>query len=182
MLNHVLGSPGMPTIGNIIDLLREATFSSPSLVSDRLTAAQGWRYFGDKYDHGSVLEAMTRTLDLLDETIAHARSVHNVYQRLSKNELVRASQWAASEAAALAIHFGDVRRGVTLLERGRAMIFHQLAQFRQVLKDLHEAVDPELVLRFTNLSNTLEGLVIRGTQMETEEDSSTNAAEDLGAL
>lgn len=165
----------------MIHYLREGALSYPSSIYERLNAARTWRVFSRKYKHVSELEAMTETLNLVDEALAHARSLENLHQHLTENEVVQEAQAVASDAAAFAINLGNVQLGVMMLERGRAMIFTQLGHLRHDLNAIEETA-PELYLRFTELSNMLNDLVVHGEQANTIQNTMGSTYEDPGAM
>lgn len=91
------------------------------------------------------------------------------------------SQSVARQTAALAFELGDIRLGVTLLERGRSMIFTQLGRFRQAFDDVKGA-SPELAQRFSELSSDLDDLVLHGKNAKTLQVSKRSTFEDLGVV
>lgn len=94
---------------------------------------------------------------------------------------MREARTVAGDAAALAFEMGDIRLGVTLLERGRSMIFTQLGRFRRALDDVEEA-NPELAQRFSELSATLNNLVLHSKNSNTLQIPKWSTFEDLGVV
>lgn len=166
------------TINNLMDALREAAHPSPAFLSVRLQAAHNWRLFSRIYNHESKLEAMITSLNVVDESISQPRSLQSLFQYVSNNTLIQEAQTVASNAAALAIEHGDVSLAVTLLERGRTMIFNQLGRFRKTHDDIRQ-VAPELAQKFAELSDVLNDLVLHG---ETSVSFRSAAAKDLGVV
>lgn len=144
----------------VMNMLREATLPSPDPLSDRLDAARKWRTISGYYKHPSQLESLRKTLDIIDESVAQSRSLEKLYQLLSEDRHKQEVPAIASDAAALAIEHGDIREAVTLLERGRAIIFTRLGHYRQGFDDV-DAKAPELALCLKELSAELEGLVVK---------------------
>lgn len=161
-------------------MLREATLPSPSPIAHRISAAANWRAYSTKYNHESQLEAMEETLNVLDESLALSRSLQNLHQRVTEFEL-QAISAVASDAAARAFSLGDIKLGVALLERGRALIYTQLGRFRQDCDPLQGA-PADLVQRFTELSGRLDDLVVHGSKAKAMQNSEAEAFNDLGIM
>lgn len=159
-----------------MDILREATLPSPCPVAHRLAAAKAWRRYAKKYHHESQLEAMQETLNLLDQSMEHSRSLESLHHLVSEFQ-VRETSAVASDAAALALERGDTKLAASLLERGRSLIFTQLGRFRQF--DLVHNAPGELVQRFTELSATLDDLVVHGQNARA---MLISAGKDLGVM
>lgn len=147
-------------VDDIMSLLQEATLPSPSSLAHRQTAAQTWMTLSRNYNHGSQLDAMVETLNLIDESVSQARSVQSLRQPISTEWLIRYAQSVASHAAALAINLNDVRLAAILLERGRAKILTHLSRFRQKLNSL-QGTAPDTPLYFAERSGLLHDLVLR---------------------
>lgn len=124
---------------------------------------------------------MTASLDLVDESISQARSLQSLFRHVSKHEVIQNARTVASDATALASERGDVSLAVTLLERGRTMIFTQLGRFRQTLGDIQKTA-PELAEKFVELSDTLNDLVVRGEKSAAFRKAAGDTTKDLGVV
>lgn len=162
-----------------MNMLREATLPSPSPIAYRLEAASAWRSYSKRFTHKSQLEAMQETLNVLDESMGHSRSVESLHHRVSDFQAQKAST-VASDAAALALEMGDVKLAASFLERGRSLIFTQLGRFRQF--DLVQDAPSELVQQFAELSAALDDLVVHGPNAKAMRNSAEAVFNDLGIL
>lgn len=139
-------------------MLRDATQPSPCPISQRILAANRWRYFSRKFAHPSELEAARETLKLLDLAVSQSSSLQNISTLMADEVIFKGAQGVASDAAALAIRAGDIRLAVSLLENGRSTIFNQLGRYRSQIEEVR-GTSPELAERFMELSAHLDALV-----------------------
>lgn len=156
----------------ITHLFRESLRFDSLPVSQRLDTALQWILFARRIaDPEARIEAATALLDLTDVAVTQTSSIDSQVVQLRTN-LFTAS-CTANDAATFAIDYGDLSLAVALLEQGRALIFGQLDRLRATAEDL-EATHPDLAMRFVQLSQELDRLVVR---RDPEEES--HAIEDI---
>lgn len=168
-----------------MDLLREATFHAPSVITDRISAANYWRKYSRKYAHATELEAAKQTINLLDLAVSQSASLEGLSDLLMREDSFEDAQGIASDAAALALQAGDAKLAVSLLEQGRSTIFTQLGRYRSVIEEVG-IVSPTLAERFVRLSTELDNLVVGkvagGSKAEARTGSFEDAADRYGIL
>ncbi|KAG1741307.1 TPR-like protein [Suillus lakei] len=129
-----------------------ANVVSGNLLS-RLRAGLHWVRYASQYSHGTELEAYATSMHLLDAYMSATASVSSRHSAMK--DLPRT---LAVDAATCALHSGDVRRAVELLEQGRTLIWTQMARLRTPLDSLQTCGDHAVTLmkRFRDLSSLLQ--------------------------
>ncbi|KIK40003.1 hypothetical protein CY34DRAFT_291493 [Suillus luteus UH-Slu-Lm8-n1] len=97
----------------------------------RLRASLSWVYHANRHTHSTELEAYATSMQLLDAYMSATASVSSRH-----SAMMDFPPTLAADAASCAIRSGDVRRAVELLERGRTLIWTQMARFRTPLDNL----------------------------------------------
>ncbi|KAG8876821.1 hypothetical protein FRB98_007015 [Tulasnella sp. 332] len=118
-----------------IQMYKEAAGLENASLHNRLLASCRWIVAARECASRSLGDAYTSSLDLLDRLMLVAASNRTI----------------AVDAASYAIEKRDFQKAVELLERGRALLFTQLENYRKPLDGV-EAVDKELAGRFRALS------------------------------
>ncbi|KAG1748294.1 CHAT domain-containing protein [Suillus paluster] len=119
----------------------------------RLRASIKWVRHADQHTHGTVLEAYATSMQLLDTYMSATASVS------SRHDIMKVFPRAlAVDAASCTLRHGDVRHAVELLERGRTLIWTQMARFRTPLDSLQKHGDHAKALteKFRDLSSLLD--------------------------
>ena len=133
--------------------LKVAADSVSSGLLNRLRRSLQWVDIADKYTHHTLLEAYANSIQLLD---AHMSATASVSSRHHVMKLIPPS--FTVNPASIALHNGEVSRAVELLEKGRTLIWTQMARFRTPLDTLKEdnSHAKALVKRFRELSSILD--------------------------
>ena len=148
-----------------IRLLKQAAANTFASSLTRLQAAQQWKMYARRHDHGTTLTAYRTALELLQRALTVGHSLNTRHAFLTSSGEF---QTLGVDAASYAIEQGDLNVAVELLEEGRAILWSQMRGFRTPLDDL-ERVNKTLAQRFRAVSHDLEVL------LTSSEHSLTNA-------
>ena len=132
-----------------LELCKTAVTSSASLKT-RFYAARTWTTATSYSRNGpDALEATTAMVDLLSQLAWPGLSLS------SQIDVLQFGGQAACNAAAVALHYKDIRRALEWLEQGRTIVWNQLLRIRSPLDDLKKR-EPELAEEIFKLSRQLE--------------------------
>ncbi|KAG8998403.1 hypothetical protein FRB94_006905 [Tulasnella sp. JGI-2019a] len=158
-LGNVLGARAELT-GLIADLQESiehyttAAGQTLSALSVRLTGASNWIMAAHKNRLESLGDAYSTYMDLLDHSLLlSASSIHNTYAHIMN--IRRHGGNVTEDATSYSIEKHRLSEAVEIAERGRALLFSQLGNYRTSLDDL-EAVNKGLADRFRALSTALD--------------------------
>ncbi|KAG8990349.1 hypothetical protein FRB93_003257 [Tulasnella sp. JGI-2019a] len=145
--------------GNIADLQESVQLHTNvahetlSKLSDRLTGAFNWILTARKYGLKSLEDAYPAYMDLLDRSLLlSASSIPDSHSHMVRIRRDMAN--VTEDATSHAIKKHRLREAVEIAERGRALLFTQLGNYRTPLDDL-EVVNNGLADRFRALSTAL---------------------------
>ncbi|KAG8844118.1 hypothetical protein FRB96_003281 [Tulasnella sp. 330] len=136
---------------------QEATTYTLAPLWQRLAASNAWIHVAREHGSETLGEAYVLALDLLDRSVLlAASSVHDSHARMTHSgpEITRGQDMAA-DAASYAIEKGQLGMAVEQMERGRAVLFTQIGNYRTPLDEL-EVANQELAARFRALSAAVE--------------------------
>ncbi|KIK39487.1 hypothetical protein CY34DRAFT_328663 [Suillus luteus UH-Slu-Lm8-n1] len=119
----------------------------------RLRESLSWVRHARQHSHDTELEAHATSMQLLDAYISTTTLVssrHNIMKNFPST--------LAMDAASCALHSGDVRHAVELLEQGRTIIWTQMTRLRTPLDSLQAHGDHAAVLmkKFRDISSLLD--------------------------
>ncbi|KAG8892480.1 hypothetical protein FRB99_002692, partial [Tulasnella sp. 403] len=143
----------------IIGHLRSASTAPASPSDDRLRASCTWVEVATQFRDPTLMTAYETVIDILDVAVARSHSLESRHFALSTSDVFIQAKRLVVDAASFALNQDDPALAVTLLERGRTILFGQMLRYRPALEDLL-AIDPALVERFSQLSRRLELSVI----------------------
>ncbi|KAG8887122.1 hypothetical protein FRB98_000482 [Tulasnella sp. 332] len=131
-----------------VQRFREGSEHVFSPLSDRASACRWWIRVGRRYGLESLGDAYKSSLDLVDRSLLLAASaLSDAHSRLKNNQ-----ESMTEDATSYAIRKHKL---ATAVERGRALLFTLLENYRMPLDNL-QAVNGELVDRFRALSASME--------------------------
>ncbi|KAG8884456.1 hypothetical protein FRB97_004230 [Tulasnella sp. 331] len=152
---------------NSFRYLREGSEHPLSPLTDRLSASNNWIDLAVKHNSKSLGSAYASAMDLLDRSILlSASSIPEAHARMTQGGF--RSQWRGitEDATSYAVKNHQLSTAVELSERGRALLFTHLGNYRTRLDDL-EAASSNLTSRFRSLSLALEASTLSdGISME----------------
>ncbi|KAG1871600.1 hypothetical protein F4604DRAFT_1925962 [Suillus subluteus] len=119
----------------------------------RLRVSLHWVRHARQHSHDTQLEAYATSMQLLDAYMSMTASVSSCH-----NAMKAFPSTLAIDAASCALHGGDVRHAVELLEQGRTIIWTQMTQLHTPLDSLqiHSDHAAALMKRFRDLSSLLD--------------------------
>jgi hypothetical protein len=116
----------------------------------RLAAAFGWcRVTTAARDWRAAADAYETAVDLLELVVWHG------LPRPAREQQLGRLTWLAADAAASALEAGDEQRALSLLERGRSVLWTQRLRLRSSFDDVRDAA-PDLHQRLVELAAALE--------------------------
>jgi len=150
-------------LGNIADLdgaIRLFSQSAKSLYghpSVRFASARKWATLCFSVPSVETLDAYSTLVNLIPRVVWVGRTVEQRYTD------TLGIGYAVADAAAAAIHFGELGLALEWLEQGRSIVWGQILQLRTPLDELHqhhptEADELELVSRALDSAGVTSGL------------------------
>ncbi|KAG9014342.1 hypothetical protein FRB94_012748 [Tulasnella sp. JGI-2019a] len=125
-----------------------------SLLSTRLHSAHNWIISARQNNSKSLEKAYTAYMDLLDRSLLlSASSIHDTHSHIV--QINREGTAVTKDATSHAIEKFRLHKAVEIAERGRALLFTQLGNYRRPLDDL-EVLNKKLADRLRTLSTALE--------------------------
>ncbi|KAG8859079.1 hypothetical protein FRB96_004649 [Tulasnella sp. 330] len=147
----------MADFEDCIRYYREGSEYVLSSLSHRQVACNNWIKAARRYRSESLGDAYKSSLDLLDRSLLLAAStLPDTHSRLRGNR-----ETVTEDATSDAIGKHELARAVEISERGRALLFTQLGNYRTPLYEL-QAVDNKLADRFRELSTSMEESSLSG--------------------
>ncbi|KAG8994009.1 hypothetical protein FRB94_010207 [Tulasnella sp. JGI-2019a] len=133
---------------------KDAVGQSLSRLSDRLTSAHNWVVMARQHGLESLEDAYMAYMDLFDRSLLlAASSIPDTH--IYMVQINRDAKTMTEDATSQAIEQHQLCTAVQIAERGRALLFVQLGNYRTPLNDL-EAVNKGLADQFRMLSASLE--------------------------
>ncbi|KAG8983612.1 hypothetical protein FRB93_007125 [Tulasnella sp. JGI-2019a] len=158
-LGHALTQRFMLT-GHMADLQESVqhymslTYDTLSRLSDHLTGASNWIIAAHKNSLESLEDAYSAYMDLLDRSLPlSTSSIPDFHSHMVP--IRRRGFNVTEDATSYAIKKHRLSEAVKIAERGRALLFTQLGNYRTPLDDL-EVVNNGLADRFRALSTALD--------------------------
>jgi hypothetical protein len=114
----------------------------------RFAASRGWASLLASQDSASALSAYERAMEIVPEMVWIGDLLNARHSRVVGIDRL------PSEAAAVAIAAGDLRRGLEWLEEGRSVVWNQLLSLQSSVDGLRP-IDPQLSSEFEQVSRDL---------------------------
>ncbi|KAG9002511.1 hypothetical protein FRB94_003826 [Tulasnella sp. JGI-2019a] len=146
--------------GNMVDLEESIRYHMDSVnrqlspLSSRLTSAHNWIVLARKHSLDSLEDAYAAYMDLLHRSLfLGASSIHDTHSHMT--HINKTATAVTEDATSHALEKHQLSTAVEIAERGRALLFTKLGNYRTTFKDL-EFFDKGLADRFRTLSTELE--------------------------
>ena len=155
-------NPTFPLPQEAFEIYDQLKTCAPAVSSSLLKATQSWVENAERHNHPLALEAYQTSLDTLDHFTSMQSSLHSRYETMQAKVAD-----LANNGFSCAMRHGheDFPMGVELLERGRGILWNQLARFDISIVALESQGDEgrELGKKFMRLSADLRARIATGS-------------------